>query len=74
MGFLSPPWKAGFLPKIEFIRISLHKSLTSRKNNKRAEELKCWEHVVSLLKERRKLIMDYEELLNAQKKLRGGEV
>lgn len=74
MGFLQPPWRAGFIPKLEFIRITLHKSLTSRKTDKRSETLKCWEHTVSLLKDRRTLVMEYQELLNAQKKLRGGGI
>ena len=71
LGFLQPPWKVGFHPKVEFIRISLQKSMCSRKSNKRAEELKLWEHVLRLVQERRKLIMEYQELLNAQSKLRG---
>ena len=71
LSFLQPPWKVGFQPKVEFIRISLQKSMCSRKNHKRAEELKLWEHTLRLVQERRKLIMEYQELLNAQSKLRG---
>jgi hypothetical protein len=55
--------------QIEFLRTSLHKSLCSRKNHKRAEDLKLWEDLVSLLKERRALIMEYYDLLEAQKEL-----
>lgn len=61
---LQPPWRAGFLPQYEFLRVSLHKNLTSRKKDKRSEELKLWEHLTGLLKERRELILEYEELLS----------
>jgi len=71
LSYLQPPWRIGFQPKVEFIRITLQKSMTSRKKDKRTEQLKLWEHVLGLVKERRKLIMEYQELLSAQKKLRG---
>jgi hypothetical protein len=61
---LQPPWRAGYLPQYEFLRVSLHKSLASRKQNKRSEELKLWEDLTKLLKERRELIFEYEELLS----------
>ncbi len=32
---LQPPWKMGFYPEIEFLRLSLHKSLTSRAKERR---------------------------------------
>lgn len=68
-GTLQPPWVAGFQMQIEFLRTSLHKSLCSRKNHKRSEDVKLWQDMVSLLKERRSLIMEYHELLEAQKEL-----
>lgn len=62
LSFLPPPWKQGFLPEIESLRQKLHHSLTARKEDKRAHELKEWEHVITLLKERRKLLMEWEML------------
>jgi hypothetical protein len=53
LNLLQEPWKAGYEPQIEFLRLSLHKSLTSRAKDRRAEELKCWENHVNLAKERR---------------------
>ena len=64
-----PPWKAGFQLRYEFLRVSLHKSLTSRKKDKRTEELKFWDDMVNLIKERRKLLMEYQALLHAKRRM-----
>jgi hypothetical protein len=56
------PWKQGYQPKTEFIRISLHKSLLTRRKDKRQEELKYWDDLTALMKEKRKLIMEYDEI------------
>ncbi len=40
LSFLNDPWKTGFYPEIEFLRLSFHKSLTSRAKDSRTEELK----------------------------------
>lgn len=69
LGHLQPPWKTGFYPKLEFLRLSLHKSLTSRKKDIRSEELKYWQDVVDLLKEKRKFLDEYKSLLSAKKRL-----
>lgn len=66
LSFLPEPWRAGFLPEMEFLRLSLHKSLTSRKKDRRQEDLKRWEHLSELIKEKRKLLMEYEQLLAAE--------
>ncbi len=68
---LNPPWKTGFYPELEFLRLSLHKSLTSRAKERRAERLKYWENGVNLAKERRKFIDEYKSLLAARKRLKG---
>lgn len=68
---LQPPWKMGFYPQVEFLRLSLHKSLTSRSKERRSEELKCWENHVNLAKERRKFMDEYKTLLAAKKRLEG---
>ena len=68
---LQPPWKMGFYPEIEFLRLSLHKSLTSRAKDHRTEELKYWENGVNLSKERRKFFDDYKALLSTRRRLDG---
>jgi len=70
---LQPPWKAGFYPELEFLRLSLHKSLTSRAKERRGEQLKYWENGVNLAKERRKFLDEYKELLATKRRLRSYE-
>ena len=68
---LQPPWKLGFYPEIEFLRLSLHKSLTSRAKDRRSEELKYWENGVNLSKERRKFFDEYKALIGTRRRLDG---
>ena len=67
--FLNEPWKTGFYPELEFLRLSFHKSLTSRAKDSRSEELKYWQDVIKLVMDRRKLVDEYKELLAAKKRL-----
>lgn len=67
LSFLPPPWRQGFLPDMEFLRSNLSKSLTSRKNDRRTADLKEWEDIASLLREKRKLIIEYEMLVKMAK-------
>jgi len=69
LGRLQPEWKMGFYPKIEFLRLSLHKSLTSRRKDIRSEELKYWQDVVNLLKEKRKFLDEHKSLLSTKRRL-----
>ncbi len=69
LSFLNDPWKTGFYPEIEFLRLSFHKSLTSRAKDSRTEELKYWQDVIKLIMDRRKLVDEYNELLAAKKRL-----
>ncbi len=69
LSFLNDPWKTGFYPEIEFLRLSFHKSLTSRAKDSRTEELKYWQDVIKLVIDRRKLVDEYNELLAAKKRL-----
>ena len=71
LNMLQPPWRMGFHPDIEFMRISLHKSLTSRAKDHRNEELKYWENGVNLTKERRKFLDEYKALLATKRRLTG---
>ena len=68
---LNPPWATGFYPQIEFLRLSLHKSLTSRSKEKRSEQLKYWENNVNLAKERRKFLDEYKALIATRRRLQG---
>ena len=56
LSFLNEPWKTGFYPELEFLRLSFHKSLTSRAKDSRSEELKYWQDVIKLVMDRRKLV------------------
>jgi len=69
LNFLNEPWKTGFYPELEFLRLSFHKSLTSRAKDSRTEELKYWQDVIKLVMDRRKLVDEYKELLAAKKRL-----
>jgi len=69
LNMLQPPWRMGFHPDIEFMRLSLHKSLTSRAKDHRTEELKYWENGVNLAKERRKFLDEYKALLATKRRL-----
>lgn len=69
LNMLQAPWKTGFYPELEFLRLSFHKSLTSRAKESRIEQLKYWENGVNLAKERRKFLDEYNELLAAKKRL-----
>jgi hypothetical protein len=71
LNMLQDPWKMGFHPDVEFLRLSFHKSLTSRAKERRAEELKYWENNVNLAKERRKFLDEYKALLATRRRLKG---
>jgi len=70
LNMLQEPWKMGFHPEVEFLRLSFHKSLTSRAKERRAEELKHWENNINLVKERRKFLDEYKALLATRRRLR----
>jgi hypothetical protein len=69
LNMLNPPWQTGFYPELEFLRLSFHKSLTSRAKDRRAEQLKYWENGVNLAKERRKFVDEYKALQAMRKRL-----
>jgi hypothetical protein len=66
---LQPPWRAGFYPQLEFLRLSLHKSITSRATDHRKEQLKYWEDAVNLAQERRKFLDEYKALMGMRRRL-----
>ena len=67
---LQPPWRAGFYPQLEFLRLSLHKSITSRAHDHRGEQLKYWDDTVNLAKERRKFLDEYKALIAMRRMLK----
>jgi len=69
LAMLNPPWKTGFYPELEFLRLSFHKSLTSRAKDRRSEQLKYWENGVNLAKERRKFLDECKALLATKRRL-----
>jgi len=69
LNMLNPPWQTGFYPELEFLRLSFHKSLTSRAKDRRAEQLKYRENGVNLAKERRKFVDEYKALQAMRKRL-----
>ena len=71
LAMLGSPWKTGFYPQLEFLRLSFHKSLTSRANDRRSEQLKYWENGVNLAKERRKFLDEHKALLATRRRLQG---
>ena len=66
---LQEPWAMGFHTEVEFLRLSFHKSLTSRAKERRSEELKYWENSVNLAKERRKFLDEYKALIATKRRL-----
>ncbi len=66
---LNPPWQTGFYPELEFLRLSFHKSLTSRAKERRSEQLKYWENGVNLAKERRKFLDEYKALVSNNRRI-----
>jgi len=70
---LQPPWRAGFYPQLEFLRLSLHKSITSRAHDHRGEELKYWDDMVNLATERRKFLDEYKALMGMRRRLGSNE-
>jgi len=73
LNMLQSPWKTGFYPEVEFLRLSFHKSLTSRAKEQRAEQLKYWENGVNLAKERRKFLDEYKALVGMRRRLSRNE-
>lgn len=67
LGFLGDPWKAGFLPPMENLRVALHKAMCSRRDSKRTEERRAWADRLGLLEKRRELVMEYRALLAARR-------
>lgn len=73
LNMLQEPWATGFYPQVEFLRLSFHKSLTSRAKEQRAEQLKYWENGVNLAKERRKFLDEYKALVGMRRRLSKNE-
>lgn len=59
----------GYNPSIEFRRMGLERQILILTKELRSEELRAWEDLVSLMKERRTFVMEYENLINTRKML-----
>ena len=66
---MQPPWRIGFEIQYEFLRTSLHKSLTSRRRELRTEDLRFWEDMLALMKEKRRFIMEYDSLRHTKNRM-----
>jgi hypothetical protein len=59
----------GYNPSIEFRRLSIERQVFLLTKELRAEDLRVWEDIVALFKERRNLEMEYKALINTSKML-----
>jgi hypothetical protein len=59
----------GYSQSIEFRRLGLERQILMLTKELRSEELRAWEDLVSLMKERRTFIMEYKSLINTRKML-----
>lgn len=59
---LPPPWSGGYLVEREGLRMALHRNATSRRRERRQEELKFWDDLVRLLEKRRDLERQLQQL------------
>jgi len=59
----------GYNPSIELRRLSMERQIFTLTRELRAEDLRAWEDIISLMKERRNLVMEYKNLVNARKML-----
>ncbi|MFB0562956.1 MAG: hypothetical protein ACETWM_17295 [Candidatus Lokiarchaeia archaeon] len=60
-------YTVGYNPSIEFRRMGLERQILILTKELRSEELRAWEDLVSLMKEKRTFIMEYENLINTRK-------
>lgn len=60
-------YTVGYNPSIEFRRMGLERQILILTKELRSEELRAWEDLVSLMKERRTFVMEYENLINTRK-------
>jgi len=67
LSFLGDPWKHGFVPPMESLRVTLHKNLTSRRVDRRSEEHRAWSDRLALVEKRRQLVIEHQTLLAARR-------
>jgi len=56
----------GYRDSIEHRRLGLEREILNLKKEKRSESLRAWEDIVSLLKAKRQLVMEYQNLVNTR--------
>ena len=62
LAHLGHPWSKGYLPAWEELRASLVREASNLANRERSERLKMWEDIVSLKKQRRVYLIEYQAL------------
>jgi hypothetical protein len=63
----------GYNPSIEMRRLNIERQIFTLTRELRSEDLRAWEDITSLMKERRTLDMEYKALLNTRKVLSTGK-
>ncbi len=64
-------WRLDASPPMEMRRLGIEREILSLNKEKRAEEVRAFEHMASLLKLRRQFLIEYENLLATKKTLEG---
>lgn len=62
-------YTVGYNSSVEFRRLGLERQIALLTKEFRSEQLRAWEDVVSLVKEKRTFIMEYKNLMNTRKML-----
>ncbi len=65
------PWQLGNSQPIEMRRLGIEREILSLSKERRTEEVRAWEHVVSLLKMRRQFLIEYQNLTATKNTLEG---
>jgi cyclopropane fatty-acyl-phospholipid synthase-like methyltransferase len=63
-------WGLGYNTGVDVKRNMLEKQLTDFRKEKRKTELQCWEDIISLKKDLRKILEEYKALLNRKELLK----
>jgi hypothetical protein len=63
-------WGLGYNTGVDVKRNMLEKQLTDFRREKRKTELQCWEDIISLKKDLRKVLEEYKALLNRKEVLK----
>jgi hypothetical protein len=62
-------YTVGYNPTIEFRRLAFERQIFMLTKELRAEDLRAWEDIIALMRERRNLEMEYKALVNTRRML-----